>query len=104
MAFYVSYASAAGKCRIHRSSCPFCQDGAVDHDAHTTVSWSPMLQTMSGAEAYAMRMFPSFADRGNCDRCMLGDFVRGSYWPFNLRGWIGKLLSSKPKTRVLLTP
>jgi hypothetical protein len=99
MAFYVSFSSAAGKSRIHLSSCPYCRDGAVDHDAHTLISWSPTLSTLSAAESYALRMFPTFRDRRKCDHCMSGDFVSGPNWLTALQGWIGVI--SKPKAKLL---
>ena len=99
MTFYVSYASATGKYRIHRSSCRHCQNGAVDHDAQITLSWSPALETLSEAESYAMRMFPKFTDKGKCGRCTSDDHTDGPYWPFNMRAWLDELLSSKLVTR-----
>lgn len=99
MAFYVSFSSAAGKSRIHLSSCPYCRDGAVDHDAHSLISWSPTLNTLSAAESYALRMFPTFRDRGKCDHCMFGGFISGSYWLATLQDWIG--LISKPRPKAL---
>jgi hypothetical protein len=99
MAFYVSYSSAAGKSRIHLNSCPHCRDGAVGYDAHIAISWSPTLNTLSEAESYAKRMFPSFRDRGKCDRCMNGDFISGPYWLATLKDWIGAI--PKPRAAVL---
>lgn len=99
MAFYVSFSSAAGKSRIHLSSCPHCRDGSIDHDAHMAISWSPTLNTLSQAESYAMRMFAHFRDRGKCDRCMSGDFIGGPYWLAALRDLIGGI--PRPKAAVL---
>jgi hypothetical protein len=99
MAFYVSFSSTAGKSRIHLSSCPYCRHGAVDHDAHMPISWSPMLRTLSAADSYALRMFPTFRDRGKCDHCMSGDFIGGPYWLTTLQDWIGVI--SKQKTKLL---
>lgn len=99
MAFYVSYSSAAGKSRIHLSSCPYCREGAVDRDARTLISWSPALKTLSAAESYALRMFPTFRDRGKCDHCMSGGFVSEPYWLTTLRDWIGVV--SKPRAKSL---
>jgi hypothetical protein len=99
MAFYVSFSSAAGKSRIHLSSCPHCRDGAVDCDAHMAISWSPTLNTLSAAESYAMRMFPHFRDRGKCDRCMSGEFIGGPFWLVALKDWIGGF--SKPSVKAL---
>lgn len=99
MAFYVSYSSAAGRSRIHLSSCLRCRDGAVARDAHSLVSWSPTLKTLSEAESYSLRMFPDFKDRGKCEHCMSGEFISGPYWLMTLRGWISGF--AKPKAGLL---
>jgi|EndMetStandDraft_7_1072992.scaffolds.fasta_scaffold291181_2 hypothetical protein len=70
MAFYVYFASATGRTRIHLGNCPHCREGhAVDKEAPQG-GWTQAFKTLSEAEAYVKRVFPWFKDRKKCQHCL----------------------------------
>jgi hypothetical protein len=71
MAFYVYFASATGRTRIHLGSCPHCRDGhAADKESPPMGGWSKAFGNLSEAEAYVKRMFPWFKDKRKCHHCL----------------------------------
>ncbi|WP_119389615.1 hypothetical protein [Taklimakanibacter lacteus] len=71
MAFYVYFASATGKTRIHLGSCPHCRDGRAA-DKENQGGWTQAFRTLSEAEGYVSRMFPWFKDKKKCHHCLTG--------------------------------
>ncbi len=71
MAFYVYFASATGKTRIHLGSCPYCREGrAADKESPQQGGWSQAFKSLSEAEGFVKRVLPWFKDRKKCNHCL----------------------------------